>query len=131
MPSITLRKAVEEFDVSRPTLTKALKSGKISGEKDSKGTWKVDPSELSRVYNPRSKEQEKEHQPEHAKNTPDFNYLQGKVDALEAQIEDLKEQRDKAEERASSSDARLYGLLQDMRQDTASPKKRSWWPWSR
>ncbi len=115
MPSITLRKAVEEFDVSRPTLTKALKSGKISGEKDGKGVWRVDPSELSRVYNPRRKEQEIEHQPEQLRNTHDFNYLQGKVDALEAQIEDLKEQRDKAEERASSSDARLYGLLQDMR----------------
>lgn len=115
MPSITLRKAVEEFDVSRPTLTKALKSGKISGEKDGKGVWRVDPSELSRVYNPRRKEQEIEHQHEQLRNTHDFNYLQGKVDALEAQIEDLKEQRDKAEERASSSDARLYGLLQDMR----------------
>lgn len=115
MPNITLRKAVEEFDVSRPTLTKALKSGKISGEKDGKGAWRVDPSELSRVYSPRNKEQVNEQQPEHPKNTPDFNYLQGKVDALEAQIEDLKEQRDRAEERASSSDARLYGLLQDMR----------------
>ncbi|AUR02015.1 hypothetical protein [Phaeobacter inhibens] len=115
MPNITLRKAVEEFDVSRPTLTKALKSGKISGEKDGKGAWRVDPSELSRVYNPRRKEQEIEHQSEQPRNTPDFNYLQGKVDALEAQIEDLKEQRDRAEERASNSDARLYGLLQDMR----------------
>lgn len=115
MPNITLRKAVEEFEVSRPTLTKALKSGKISGEKDGKGVWRVDPSELNRVYTPRRKEQETEHQTEQKKNTPDFNYLQGKVDTLEAQIEDLKEQRDKAEERASNSDARLYGLLQDMR----------------
>ena len=115
MTKITLRQAVEQFDVSRPTLTKALKKGKISGAKDAKGTWSVDPSELSRVYKPRYKEQETEHPKEHQANTPDFNYLQGKVDALEAQIEDIKEQRDKAEERASNSDARLYGLLQDMR----------------
>jgi peptidoglycan hydrolase CwlO-like protein len=115
MTKITLRQAVEQFDVSRPTLTKSLKSGKISGEKDAKGVWSVDPSELSRVYNPRHKEQESEQPSEQHKNTPDFNYLQGKVDALEAQIEDIKEQRDKAEERASNSDARLYGLLQDMR----------------
>ena len=122
MPDITLRKAVEEFDVSRPTLTKALKSGKISGSKDSKGVWQVDPSELSRVYKPRGKEQETAHKSEQVENTPDFNYLKGKVDALEAQVEDLKEQRDRAEERASNSDARLYGLLQDLR-----PSKRSWW----
>jgi peptidoglycan hydrolase CwlO-like protein len=115
MPKMTLRQAVEQFDVSRPTLTKSLKSGKISGEKDAKGVWSVDPSELSRVYKPRHKEQENEHLKEYVGNTPDFSYLQGKVDALEAQIEDIKEQRDKAQERASNSDARLYGLLQDMR----------------
>jgi len=115
MSKITLRKAVELFDVSRPTLTKALKSGKISGEKDGKGVWSVDPSELSRVYKPRHKEQENEHPIEHQGNSTDFSYLQGKVDALEAQVDDLKAQRDKAEERASNSDARLFGLLQDMR----------------
>lgn len=122
MSKITLRQAVEQFDVSRPTLTKALKNGKISGEKDVKGTWSVDPSELSRVYKPRRKEQESEHHKEHVTNTPDFNYLRGKVETLEAQIEDLKEQRDSAHDRAAQSDARLYGVLEDLR-----PAKRSWW----
>ena len=122
MSEITLRQAVEQFDVSRPTLTKALKKGKISGAKDAKGTWSVDPSELSRVYKPRYKEQETEHPKEHQANTPDFNYLQGKVDALEAQIEDLKEQRNIAHDRAAQSDARLYGVLEDLR-----PNKRTWW----
>lgn len=122
MSKISLRQAVEQFDVSRPTLTKALKKGNISGSKDAKGVWSVDPSELTRVYKPRHKEQENEHQLGRLENTTDFNYLKGKVDALEAQLEDLKEQRDRAEERASNSDARLYGLLQDLR-----PTKRSWW----
>lgn len=122
MSTISLRQAVEQFDVSRPTLTKALKNGKISGSKDAKGTWSVESSELTRVYKSRRKEQESEHQLKRLENITDFNYLKGKVDALEAQLEDLKEQRDRAEERASNSDARLYGLLEDLR-----PSKRSWW----
>jgi len=53
---LSLREAAERFDVSRPTLTKALKSGKLSGERDASGAWRVDVSELARVYSPRSAE---------------------------------------------------------------------------
>lgn len=123
---ISLRQAVERFNVSRPTLTKALKSGKISGEKDDSGAWSVEPSELARLYEPRltaeQPEHGKEHVHEHRSSSHDYSYMKGKVEALEEQIEDLKAQRDRAEARASQSDARLYGLLEDMR-----GHKRSWW----
>lgn len=123
---ISLRQAVEGFDVSRPTLTKALKSGKISGEKDTSGAWFIDPSELVRIYKPRSKTEQDEHAREHVHEhrslSHDYNYMKGKVEALEEQINDLKAQRDRSEERAAQSDARLYGLLEDMR-----GPRRSWW----
>lgn len=54
MDNLSIREAVKHYQVSRPTLTKALKSGKISGEKDGQGQWQIDPSELARVYQPRS-----------------------------------------------------------------------------
>ena len=50
---LSIREAVKHFDVSRPTLTKALKTGVLSGAKDGKGQWSIDPSELARVYQPR------------------------------------------------------------------------------
>jgi len=56
---MTLRQAAKVFNVSRPTLSKALKSGKITGEpvyRDGPGTpvteWRVDPAALARVYSP-------------------------------------------------------------------------------
>lgn len=54
MAKVSIREAVKFYNVSRPTLTKALKSGKISGVKGGKGEWQIDHSELQRVYTPRN-----------------------------------------------------------------------------
>lgn len=53
MPKLSPREAVKIYQVSRATLTKALKSGEISAEKTDAGHWQIDPSELRRVYEPR------------------------------------------------------------------------------
>lgn len=52
--NLSLREAVKHFEVSRPTLQKALSTGKLSGVRDGQGHWTIDPSELARVYSPRS-----------------------------------------------------------------------------
>lgn len=50
MAKISVSEAAKRYAVSRPTLQKHLKNGKISGEKvDSKG-WQLDTAELARVY---------------------------------------------------------------------------------
>lgn len=49
MAKISMAKAAKMFDVSRPTLSEHLKSGKISGEKVGE-SWQLDTSELLRVY---------------------------------------------------------------------------------
>lgn len=53
MPLISISKAAKLFDVSRPTLQKALKDGTISGKKVRSGgleSWQIDTAELARVY---------------------------------------------------------------------------------
>lgn len=60
MALLSLREAERRFDVTRPTLTKALNSGKISGTKNDKGHWTIDHAELARVYAPRSLPDEQE-----------------------------------------------------------------------
>ena len=54
MAKISIKEAVKRYDVSRPTVFKHLKTGKISGEKDPVKGWQIDPSELARVYDPRT-----------------------------------------------------------------------------
>lgn len=53
MGKVSVREAVKHYQVSRPTLMKHLKEGKLSANKDDQGTWEIDQSELTRVYKPR------------------------------------------------------------------------------
>ena len=45
---LTLGQAAKTAKRSKGMLSKALNSGGISAEKDDKGRWQIDPSELSR-----------------------------------------------------------------------------------
>lgn len=53
MPKLSPREAVKVYQVSRATLTKALHNGTVSAEKTDAGHWRIDSSELARVYQPR------------------------------------------------------------------------------
>ena len=50
MPEMTLTEAAKGAGVTRPTIFKALKSSRLSGHKDETGEWRIEPSELERVY---------------------------------------------------------------------------------
>lgn len=126
MAKISIREAVKGFQVSRPTLTKALNNGKISGEKDNNGTWMIETSEISRIYKPRATSSDKEHVKSSTQNTDEHHYMKGKLEALESYVDDLKEQRNKAENRADAAEARVTALLSDQ-----STKRRGWWPWGK
>ena len=49
---MTLTEAAKWAGVTRPTIFKALKNGKLSGQKDDAGEWRIEPAELERVYQP-------------------------------------------------------------------------------
>jgi len=46
----TAGQAAKATGVATATITRALKSGKISGQKDINGAWMIDPAELHRVF---------------------------------------------------------------------------------
>lgn len=130
MDNLSLREAVKHFDVSRPTLQKALKSGKISGVQDGQGYWTIDPAELARVYRPRQQALDKDDSFDPAKfartNTPSLD-----------DIEDLKARLSSAEQRAAVAEALAQeraDRIADLRRMLPSPelpKKLQWWPWRR
>lgn len=47
---ITLKEASEQVGVTRQTLMKALKNGRVSGQKSDNGEWRIEPVELFRVW---------------------------------------------------------------------------------
>lgn len=133
MDKMSLREAVKHFDVSRPTLQKALKAGKVSGVQDGKGQWQVDPSELSRVYRPRSAEVEKAESAFDG-NLPTVNKaLPGNpnadVQALQAALEVEKAKREAAEALAEERARHIEDLRRMLPPPESGPQRKRWWPW--
>ena len=129
MCALSLREAVKLYDVSRPTLTNALKNGKISAIKDDAGNWQIEPSELNRLYKGRGVKVVKVDKPFHDKLTtlspakndafPDVNAAI-RIAQLEAQLEAERNARELVERH-----------LADLRALLPSPERqrRRWWPW--
>ena len=137
MANLSIREAVKHYQVSRPTLTKALKSGKVSGTQDGQGKWSIDPSELARVYQPRAgiseaAEQTLTGQPEAnltTSNTPDTVELE----ALRAQLVEVELRAVKAETRADAAELlakERAERIEDLRRMLPAPseeRRRRWW----
>lgn len=119
----TLGEAAKATGKSKATISKAIKSGRISAWKDETGTFHIDPSELHRVYQPTVCS---EHQ-ETPESTPWKNDIEGSIRELQARLEaayerlsdketviaDLREDRDRWRQQATAllSDHRPQGFL--------------------
>lgn len=119
----TLSEAAKVTGKSKTTLTRAIKSGKLSARKNDDGNYEIDPAELNRAFeNTIAKKTAKDNK---KKNTStkttstkttstrnvDLEILQNKLESKEEQIslkddliEQLKAERD-----------RVYGLITDQR----------------
>jgi hypothetical protein len=90
----SLKQASEAAGVGKPALLKAIKKGRISGNKNSKGQWEIDPSELHRVYPVNSNQSVTSERRETQEEPPENSYLQRENELLREQLNDLKEDRD-------------------------------------
>lgn len=50
--NISLSEAAKLVGMSKNGIVKAIKNGKISGQKNIHGQWEIEPAELTRVYKP-------------------------------------------------------------------------------
>ena len=99
----TLGQASKATGISKPTLSRAIKIGKLSGQKQPDGSFLIDPAELHRVYplivatsndNGNVKHNETPHNP----------------NALQAQLETLREERDRERQQ-------LQAIIEDLREE--------------
>lgn len=137
---LTLGQAAKTAKRSKGTLSKALNSGGISAEKDDKGRWQIDPSELSRWMSanpfPNSIQNQSETPEETHGNSAldvEVKMLRERIDAMTAerdrergqlvdQIEDLRARLDGAE----AERVRLNALLTDQREKATEQPRKGW-----
>lgn len=98
----TAGQAAKATGVATATITRALKNGKISGQKDESGAWVIDPAELHRVFPPLS-QKDPESLPVKGLATPraipetttETSALEREVQTLRDALSDAREDRDK------------------------------------
>ena len=108
---LTLGQASKETGVSKATLSRALKSGKLSGDRQEDGSFKIDPAELFRVFQ---------------RNTSDNPNVKQTVTPIETHETDIKLVRLEAENSALKRENELLQKqIADLRQDRDDWKKQA------
>ena len=118
---ITLTQAAERVGVTKQALIKAAKKGRLSAEKNEKGEWEVEPSELFRLYKPK--------QPvEGNQNVKVEDNTQLEINGLKREIEILREQLQRAETDKADLSKKMDDQLATFRMltDTGAKKGGFW-----
>jgi len=128
MSGLTLGEAAKLTGKSKPTISNAVKSGKISGAKDAKtGVFSIEKSELLRVYPETKPRQWSELYPERypPKGRPskggdavaelEKKHLEQKVAELEARLSKTEDKLEVAEVREREANNRVFALIEDQR----------------
>lgn len=138
---LTLGQAAKAAKRSKGTLSKALNSGGISAEKDDKGRWQIDPSELSRWMSANPFPNGVENQSKTPQEARENSALEVEVKMLREQIERMDTERDRERsqltgqiealneqaERQSADHRRALAALTDQREKAPEPPRRGLW----
>ena len=100
----TLGEAANAVGKSKATISKAIKTGRISAQKQKNGSYQIDPAELHRVYPPVSSTVESERletPSETAEKLRESIELELKLQAAEKRIAELEEDREQWRQQAT------------------------------
>jgi hypothetical protein len=116
----TLGTAAKHVGKSKPTISKAIKDGKLSATKVN-GVFEIEPSELLRVFpNRPSQADSASHSASSHSHDLDLvkqhnEHLTASLEDMKERLEDMKSERDLAMRDAREDRARVMSLLEDQR----------------
>ena len=122
---LSLNQAAKECGRAKSTILEAINKGRLTAPKNDQGRYEIDPSELFRVFGPNSQTGRLE-PPNKTTEHVSSAVLEAKIEAqetivarMEAEIEDLRQQRDKWQSQAERQTLLLEGK--------AKGPRRSFW----
>jgi len=124
MSILTLGQASKLVGKSKPTISKAVTDGKLSGKKVN-GVFEIDKSELERVYGKTSVKAQKAKTDLKANGGSTVLALENKH--LEEKVADLQNRLEKAEEREQSANTRLDSVLLQIADQRDDQARKSLW----
>jgi hypothetical protein len=133
MPAISLGAAAKRAGVSRPTMWRLVKSGKVSGSRNARGAWMIEESEFARAV--AGGFVQLNSSPDSSPNSDEKVFEQS---ALLAEVQVLRETVAELRADKTTLDERIAQLLKIVETqaeqnrlltDQRLPKRRRWWPW--
>lgn len=124
----SLGEAAKELGVSKPTVQRAIKAGRLSATRNDDGSYDIDPAELSRAFPAVTRVGNVTHDLKRDETAGAPRVLQAEVEGLREQVALLKDERNDLRRRLDAEAEerrRVTALLTDQR----PPKRRKWWPW--
>ena len=123
MNTIGLGEATKITGKAKNTIIKAINNGKLSAQKNNAGHFRLEPSELFRVFPPKTEKNIQENSSDHIEmNTNNTNEQALLIEQLKQEIEhhkndvyEWKERYKNAEEERKETQQRLNNLLTDQR----------------
>jgi excisionase family DNA binding protein len=132
--SYTIGQAAKATGRSKPTISRAIKSHKISATKQEDGSFLIDPAELHRVFPPVTSSNNDNPNLKRSETPIPQAQLQREIDLLrevitdkDGVIDDLRQRLDSEAEERRKVQAQLTALLTDQRPKPEEPVRRSWW----
>ena len=100
--SYTLGQAAHATGLSKTAIANAIKKGRLSAQKDAAGQYAIDPAELHRVYPQVAENRAAKVDNARPETIAKIAYLEGKLQALEQALIDLKAERNDWKEQAEA-----------------------------
>ena len=125
----TLGQAAKVTKVSKTTIQRAIKSGRLSAFRQEDGSYVIDPAELQRAF-PRAGNGDGEMKQSVSLNATgelrvEVEMLRERLVEKDDVIGDLRRRLDQSETERRQAQERLTALLTDQR----SARRWRWWPW--
>ena len=124
----SLGEAAKEIGVSKPTVQRAIKAGRLSATRRDDGSYDIDPAELSLAFPAVTRNSNVTHDLKRDETVGETRVLQAEIDGLREQVTLLKDERDDLRRRLDAEAEerrRVTALLTDQR----PARRRKWWPW--
>lgn len=130
MTTFTLGQAAKLAGVGKTTLTRAIKNGRLSADRRDDGSYRIDASELARVYAVKPETPETGGETDHVvhRATPERDPdVTARLAAAEAEIRGLREMLARADADRDAWRSAAESASATVRQLTDQRERPSWW----
>src|SRR3954447_15064340 len=135
MSTLRLSEAAEQVGVSKSTLFRAVRAGRLSATRTDDGLFLIDAAELFRVYPPKgqgvAETRVEERTVVHHATVDQTIEMRVRNAELEAQVRALREMLDEARKHGDEWRDQAQRLALAAPKPSDPPARRGWWPWRR